>query len=226
MSSVLRARCARPSKRISPCVLHHRAQGAQGRRLARAVSAEQRGDRALLDREIDAVQHARLAVGRVQAFALQAALVQGRPSPLPGARCTSSGEPCATRRPKLSATTRSEMLITRLMWCSTSSTVSEKRRAAPASARRAAPPPRGSGRSPARRAGAARLAGERARQLDALLRAEGQVGDRRGGKLLEPERGDQRARLLARRAVVARGDAAGAARWRRSRRACGCGGRP
>ena len=35
--------------------------------------------------------------------------------------------PAAIARPKLSATTRSEMLITRLMWCSTSSTVSLKR---------------------------------------------------------------------------------------------------
>src|SRR3954447_22190435 len=45
---------------------HHAAERAQRRRLARTVGAEERGDRLLLEPEVDAVQHARLAVGGPQ----------------------------------------------------------------------------------------------------------------------------------------------------------------
>ena len=56
---------------------HHCAERAQGRGLARAVRAEQRGDRAFLQREVDAVEHTGLAVGGAQAADVKQC--QGRP---------------------------------------------------------------------------------------------------------------------------------------------------
>ena len=53
--------------------------------------------------------------------------LRDRPGSLRGCARTSSGVPSAILRPKFSATTLSEMLITRLMWCSTSSTVVRRR---------------------------------------------------------------------------------------------------
>ena len=73
-SSVAMPRSRSPSKRISPSA-QHAADRPQRRRLAGAVGAQQRGHAALRDREIDAVQHPRLAVPGVQAL-LQQSLKQ------------------------------------------------------------------------------------------------------------------------------------------------------
>src|SRR4029079_8130787 len=123
---------------------HHAAERAQRRRLAGAIRAEERGDGAFIHREADAVQHAREPVLGMQVLRGEERHRQAVPRYAwitSGCFCTSAGLPSAIFLPKFSATTRSEMLITRLMWCSTRSTVSEilsrmsliRRRSAPTS---------------------------------------------------------------------------------------------
>ena len=50
---------------------HHVAEGAQGRGLAGAVGAQERGDAALLDRKRELAQHLRRAVGGVELARLE-----------------------------------------------------------------------------------------------------------------------------------------------------------
>src|SRR5579859_3372753 len=109
--------------------LHHSAQRPQRGGLARAVRTKERGDRALVHREIHAVQDARVAVIRLQVvdFEQHQAAAPRYARMSSGCARTSSGAPSAILRPKLSATTRSEMLMTRPMWCSTRSTVRRRR---------------------------------------------------------------------------------------------------
>ena len=151
--------------------------------------------------EVDAVQHPRLPVG-ARAAPRHFKQCQGRPCISSGCARTSAGVPSAICRPKLSATTRSEMRITRLMWCSTSSTVSAKRLAQLADQRaELRRPPRGSGRSPARRAAAAsarRRARAPARRASACRTAGRPPAS--SATRLEAEQREQRVRLVARRA--------------------------
>ncbi len=58
---------------------HHVADRAQQRGLAGAVRAEQRGDAALGDAERHAVQHMRLAIGRIEVLDLQQRAHTGSP---------------------------------------------------------------------------------------------------------------------------------------------------
>ena len=177
---------------------------AQRRGLAGAVGAEERRDAAFVDREVDAVQHLR----RRRSARMQAARASserrrharrrpGRRGSRPG--CAAPRPACRRRScvPKSSATTRSETLITRFMWCSTSSIgeLELGRGCAdqlPISASTSSwlRPPAGSSSSSS--FGSAR---ERARQLDALLRAERQVGDRR---VARPRSSSSRREQLAR----------------------------
>jgi len=69
------------------------------------------------------------------------------------------------------------------------------------------------------------LRGERARELHALLRAEGKFRDGLRCEGFEAKQGKHRARLSAARPRRAQ-HAAGAARWRGTRRASGSGNRP
>jgi hypothetical protein len=90
--------------------------------------------------------------------------------------------PSAIFLPKFSATTWSDTLITRLMWCSTSSTVMPSRsrmsRISSAERRQLLVVEAGGGLVEQQQL---RLGGQRARQLDALLDAEGQVAGRAVG---------------------------------------------
>jgi hypothetical protein len=58
--------------------LHHRAHRAQRGRLAGAVGAEERGNAPLLEREVEAVEHAGVPVGGAQVLDLKQC--QGRPA--------------------------------------------------------------------------------------------------------------------------------------------------
>src|SRR5699024_5064367 len=137
----------------------HVRQCAECGRLAGAVRAQQRCDRARFEREVDAVQNLRGAVPRVELARVEqqrhglgrlgagsngarlgASLAPFEPDPVfasePEPRYaritsaslrTSSGVPSAIFRPKSSATTLSDTLITRFMWCSTSRIVAPSR---------------------------------------------------------------------------------------------------
>ena len=210
-----------------------RAQRAQGRGLARAVGAEQGGDRALLDGEIDAVQDARLRRSRRAGPSTSSSAIR-RPLPgRPGSRPDGAAPRRACRRrssrPKLSATTWSEMLhhqahVVLDQQHRERRSASRMRRISVPSALDLLVVQAARRLVEQQQLG---LGGQGARQLDALLRAERQVGDRasRHAPRSSSSR-DQRRRLVAGRAVLARHAAAGAARWRGSRRGCGSGARP
>src|SRR5262249_14994906 len=97
------------------------------RGLAGAVRAEHRDDLPLADVERDSVESLHRAVARLDALELQERGHDSAPryasitflSPR-----TSAGVPSAILRPKSRTCTRSAVLITSPMWCSTSSTVS------------------------------------------------------------------------------------------------------
>ena len=107
--------------------------GAQRRRLARAVAAEDGHDLALVDPQRDAVQRLDLAVARLDVLELEQRRIsrpsrgtprspRGRAARRPACRRRSSAR---SRAPS----TVSEIRITRPMWCSTRSTVSRTLRA-------------------------------------------------------------------------------------------------
>ena len=209
---------------ISPLRAHHAADRAQGRGLARAVGAEQGGDAALLDREVDAVQHRGCAVAGCE-------LTQPRSSAPSCVRSQIGADHLGVRLHlgrravgDLPAEVERHDLvgerITRFMWCSTSRIVSAKRsRMSADQLAQLRPPPRGSARPPARRAAAASAGCQRARQLDALLRAERQIRHRRLGDAPQVQQLDQFVGALSRIAPPPRAaPAAGATRWRGSRR--------
>src|ERR1700694_1333540 len=93
--------------------------------LARSVRAQQRYRAALGHLQGYAVEDGRRAVPRVHPFQLE----EGAPAAprwaaiTAGLRGTSAGAPSAIFRPKSRTTTRSEIPITKVMWCSTSSIV-------------------------------------------------------------------------------------------------------
>src|SRR5262249_24934921 len=102
----------------------------QGGGLARPVGAENRRDPTVHDAEADAVQRLRAPVEGLELLHLQedthAAVLPRYARMTSGSCCTSAGVPSAIFRPKSSTTTRSEICMTRLMWCSTSRMVSPR----------------------------------------------------------------------------------------------------
>ena len=113
-----------PSKVISPLTRDHPADGPQRGGLAGAVGAEDDDDLALVDREVDAVQHLHRAVAAVHGPSARAAPSGGRPQVgLDDLRVVADdarAAPSAILRPKSSTTMWSEIAITIAMWCSTS----------------------------------------------------------------------------------------------------------
>src|SRR5690606_32063574 len=109
----------------------HLAERAQRGGLAGAVRPEDRGDAALLEVERDVEEDLRLAVGGLEVAyfeeaAHDASFAAGAPryaAITSGCDWICSGVPSAILAPKFSTTMWSETSITRLMWCSTSSTV-------------------------------------------------------------------------------------------------------
>ena len=108
-------------ERISPVVRTMSQIARSGRGLAGAVGAEQRRDAAFVDVEVEAVQHLGLAVdrraGRLH-FEQRRSLVacsRDRRGSRRGLRCTSAGVPSAIFGRSSSATTLSEIDITRFM---------------------------------------------------------------------------------------------------------------
>ena len=139
-----------------------------------------------------------------------------RPGSPPGSVCTSAGVPSAIFLPKSMATTLSETDITRLMWCSTSSTVtfcvSRMRRIWPRSTSTSSWLSPAAGSSSRSSFG---CAGERARQLHALLHRERQPAGRQMRDGLEVHEADELGRPLGDAPLLALPRAAGAGRWSR-----------
>ena len=73
MSAVFLPISALPSNSALPAGLHHPGERSEHRGLAGAVGAEDRHLAALLDLEVDALDHQHLAVGRAQVLDLEQA---------------------------------------------------------------------------------------------------------------------------------------------------------
>ena len=101
------------------------ADGTHRRGLAGPVGAEDHDDLAFGDLQIEPVQHGDGAVTGGEATSAQErhVVVPRYASMTFSLFCTSEGVPSAILRPNSITTTRSLMLITIDMWCSTSSTV-------------------------------------------------------------------------------------------------------
>ena len=119
MSSVIQPRIGRPSKRISPCV-GIMPQSARSVVVLPAPFAP----RSVVTppssmREVEPVQHAHVAIGGPQIAHLDErasfAPARDRPGSPPASSRTRAGGPSAILRPKFSATTVSEIDMTRLM---------------------------------------------------------------------------------------------------------------
>ena len=98
-----------PGKPDFTLAADHAADGTQRRRLAGTIGAEQHGHAAFLDRDIDAVHDLGLTVERLDRTQLEDRRHQCRlpryASVTAALSRTSSGEPSAMTRPKLSTTT-------------------------------------------------------------------------------------------------------------------------
>ena len=209
MSSVARPSMRAPPKRISPRGLHHAANRAQRSRLAGAVGAEQRRDRALLEDEVDAVQHPRRPVGGVQLGDFQQRRHQALVPKIGlhhlgvllhlGRRSLRDLAPEVERDHLVGdAHHQAHVVLDQKHGdaqpvADVADQLAERVHFLVIEAARRLVQQQQLG-----------LAGECARQLDALLRAEGKVGHALVGRRLQAEERDQLARLFGRDSLLAR----------------------